>query len=69
MPPPRSRSRDPTPAGLAGNPSGVFEPSDEDIAFFSNFGGIHIITGRPYTEATWAAWDAARRHIPLEVVP
>ncbi len=51
------------------HPSGVFEPSDEDIGFFSNFGGIHIIAGRPFTEASWAAWDAARRRIPLEIVP
>src|SRR2546428_11226821 len=38
------------------HPSGVYEPSDEDRALFNKFGGIHLITGYPYTEDSWAAW-------------
>src|SRR5437762_12202902 len=35
------------------HPSGVFEPSNEDLALFSKFGGIHLIAGYPYNEDTW----------------
>ncbi len=51
------------------HPSGVYMPSDEDVHLFGKFGGLHIITGRPYEETTWAAWDNQGRRIPLEVVP
>src|SRR3970040_1935970 len=51
------------------HPSGVFEPSDEDLHLFSKFGGIHIIVGRPYTEDTWAAWTHAGERVALRVVP
>ena len=51
------------------HPSGVYEPSDEDLALFSHFGGVHIITGYPYTEATWAAWTNKGERYPLKVVP
>src|SRR5437773_10909339 len=37
------------------HPSGVFEPSDEDLAVFSKFGGIHLIAAYPYNVDTWAA--------------
>jgi len=50
------------------HPSGVFAPSDEDRLLFGKFGGVHIITGRPYDETTWAAWDNAGQQIALEVV-
>lgn len=50
------------------HPSGVYEPSDEDRALFSNFSGLHIITGYPYTEETWAAWTNKGQRIPLKVV-
>ena len=51
------------------HPTGVFEPSDEDRALFSKFGGIHIISGYPYTETTWAAWTNKGERIDLTVVP
>ena len=50
------------------HPSGDYEPSDEDRALFSNFSGLHIITGYPYTEDTWAAWTNKGQRIPLKVV-
>jgi len=51
------------------HPSGVFEPSDEDRMLFNKFGGIHIITGYPYTEETWAAWTNKGERVTLKVVP
>ncbi|OGS50691.1 MAG: hypothetical protein A3K65_09080 [Euryarchaeota archaeon RBG_16_68_12] len=51
------------------HPSGVFHPSDEDLHLFGKFGGLHIITGLPYDETTWAAWDNQGRPVTLEVVP
>lgn len=51
------------------HPSGVYRPSDEDRHLFSNFSGIHIITGYPYNEDTWAAWTNKGERVPLTVVP
>ncbi len=51
------------------HPSGVPEPSDEDRALFNKFGGVHIITGYPYSETTWAAWTNKGARIDLRVVP
>src|SRR2546428_11207729 len=50
------------------HPSGVYEPSDEDLALFNKFGGIHIITGYPYAEDTWAAWTNKGQRTSLKVV-
>src|SRR2546428_384357 len=50
------------------HPSGVYEPSDEDLALFNKFGGIHIITGYPYAEDTWAAWTNKGKRTDLKVV-
>ncbi|TLZ75469.1 MAG: hypothetical protein E6K14_00830 [Methanobacteriota archaeon] len=51
------------------HPSGVYEPSDEDRALFNKFGGIHIITGYPFSETTWAAWTNKGARIGLKVLP
>lgn len=51
------------------HPSGVFEPSEEDLHFFNSFGGIHIIVGYPYAEDTWAAWRYTGERVPLRVIP
>ena len=51
------------------HPSGVYEPSDEDRALFNKFGGIHIITGYPFSETKWAAWTNKGQRIGLKVVP
>ncbi len=50
------------------HPSGVFQPSEEDLHLFSKFGGVHIVTGHPFDETTWSAWDLAGRPVKLEVV-
>lgn len=51
------------------HPSGNFHPSNEDLRLFSHFSGIHIVTGMPYDESSWGAWDYAGRPVALEVVP
>lgn len=51
------------------HPSGVYEPSKEDLHFFNSFGGIHIIVGHPYTEDSWAAWRYTGERVPLRVIP
>ncbi|MCI4371791.1 MAG: Mov34/MPN/PAD-1 family protein [Thermoplasmata archaeon] len=51
------------------HPSGVFEPSEADLALFSHFSGIHIIVGYPYREDTWAAWTNKGERAVLKVVP
>src|SRR5256712_4004656 len=48
------------------HPSGVYEPSHEDLALFNKFGGIHIITGYPYPEDTWAAWTNKGKRTDLK---
>ncbi len=51
------------------HPSGVYRPSEEDRHLFSNFSGIHIITGYPYNEEMWAAWTNKGERVPLTIVP
>ncbi len=51
------------------HPSGNFHPSEEDRNLFSNFSGLHIITGYPYTEATWAAWTNKGEQVLLRIEP
>jgi proteasome lid subunit RPN8/RPN11 len=51
------------------HPSGVSEPSDEDLALFNKFGGIHLIVGHPYDEDSWAAWTNKGVRAALKVVP
>src|SRR6266540_3138859 len=50
-------------------PTDVYEPSDEDLALFNKFGGIHLIAGYPFSESTWAAWTNKGQRIGLKVVP
>lgn len=44
-------------------------PSGADLEFFSNFGGVHIITCLPYDETSWRAYDSNGRRVPLQIVP
>ncbi len=43
------------------------EPSDEDLDYFSNMGGIHIITCMPYDEKSWKAYNSMGEHVELEI--
>src|SRR3989304_3475475 len=49
------------------HPSGVVEPSEEDLHLFSKFGGIHLIVGHPYAEGSWAAWTYSGERVSLRV--
>ncbi|HEY5606041.1 MAG TPA: Mov34/MPN/PAD-1 family protein [Thermoplasmata archaeon] len=51
------------------HPSGVCEPSDEDLALFNKFGGIHLIVGAPYDGSSWAAWTNKGQRVSIKVVP
>jgi len=51
------------------HPSGVCRPSEEDRGLFSNFSGLHLITGHPFDEKSWAAWTNKGERVPLTVVP
>ncbi|KQM10670.1 MAG: Mov34/MPN/PAD-1 family protein [Candidatus Methanomethylophilaceae archaeon] len=43
------------------------EPSEADLQYFSNMGGVHIITCLPYDEGSWKAYDSAGRALRLEI--
>jgi len=51
------------------HPSPNHSPSDDDLALFRKFGGLHIITGYPYDENSWAAWKHSGEKIELQVLP
>jgi len=44
------------------------EPSDEDLIFFSSWGGVHIITCQPYDRSSWKVYDSGGRELELEMV-
>ncbi|KXB06110.1 hypothetical protein AKJ52_02550 [candidate division MSBL1 archaeon SCGC-AAA382C18] len=50
------------------HPSGVISPSEQDLFFFDRIGEIHIITGHPYNEDSWKAFDSKGHEITLTVV-
>ena len=51
------------------HPSGSPQPSDEDLALFRKFGGLHMIVGFPYDENSWAVWKHSGEPLQLEVLP
>lgn len=50
------------------HPSGSISPSGADVALFQKFGYIHIITGVPFNEGSWRAFDLYGEPVDLEVV-
>jgi len=44
-------------------------PSDADLDFFRRWGGVHIITCRPYDMKSWRAYDSNGREVELELIP
>jgi hypothetical protein len=44
------------------------EPSDADLDFFSNIGGLHFITCQPYDRKSWKAYDSRGRTVDLELI-
>ncbi|MDI6888228.1 MAG: Mov34/MPN/PAD-1 family protein [Methanocellales archaeon] len=49
------------------HPSSDITPSKEDLMMFGRTGDYHVIVGHPYTEQSWACYDAAgkRRNLPV----
>jgi len=43
-------------------------PSEADLNFFSNFGGVHIITCMPYDNTSWKSYNVKGERIQLQVV-
>lgn len=50
------------------HPSGAIYPSGADIELFRKYGWVHIITGHPYEQDSWACFDAYGEPRPLKVV-
>lgn len=50
------------------HPSGALHPSSADITLFRNHGRAHIITGYPFKEHNWRAYDNLGEEIDLKVV-
>jgi proteasome lid subunit RPN8/RPN11 len=50
------------------HPSGSISPSGADVALFQKFGYIHIITGVPFNEGSWRAFDLYGEPVDLGVV-
>lgn len=50
------------------HPSGSISPSGADVALFQKFGYIHIITGVPFNDGSWRAFDLYGEPVDLEVV-
>jgi proteasome lid subunit RPN8/RPN11 len=43
-------------------------PSEADLDFFSNMGGVHIITCQPYDRTSWVAYDSRGEPLELEII-
>lgn len=50
------------------HPSGSIAPSGADVTLFQKFGYIHIITGLPFDENSWRAFDMYGQPIDLKVI-
>ena len=44
------------------------EASDADLDFFSNMGGVHLITCLPYDRRSWRAYNSRGETIDLPVI-
>ncbi len=49
------------------HPGHSARPSDADLAFFSHFGSVHIITCLPFDRTSWRAYNLAGERIELKV--
>ena len=50
------------------HPGSSNEPSDADLDFFSNYGGVHIITCVPFDRKSWKVYDTRGTERSLEIV-
>ncbi|UAL07635.1 MAG: Mov34/MPN/PAD-1 family protein [Candidatus Methanogranum gryphiswaldense] len=44
------------------------QPSNADLTFFSQMGGVHFITCQPYDRKSWRAYNSNGEEVKLEVV-
>jgi proteasome lid subunit RPN8/RPN11 len=44
------------------------QPSEADMDFFSNTGGIHFITCQPYDRNSWKAYDSRGEPVDIKVI-
>lgn len=51
------------------HPSHSNEPSEDDLHFFRRWGGVHIITCRPYDMSSWNAYDSSGNKLQLQIIP
>jgi proteasome lid subunit RPN8/RPN11 len=49
------------------HPGHSARPSDADLAFFSYFGSVHIITCLPFDRTSWRAYNLRGERIELKV--
>lgn len=50
------------------HPSYSAEPSNADIQFFRKQGRVHIISAKPFDEASWKAYDFNGKNINMEII-
>ncbi|MEA4976955.1 MAG: Mov34/MPN/PAD-1 family protein [Methanomassiliicoccaceae archaeon] len=43
------------------------EPSDDDLQYFANYGGVHIITCMPFDRNSWKAYNSRGEQLDLEL--
>ncbi|MDD2936228.1 MAG: Mov34/MPN/PAD-1 family protein [Candidatus Methanomethylophilaceae archaeon] len=43
------------------------EPSEDDLQYFSNYGGVHIITCMPFDRKSWKAYNSKGEALDLEL--
>lgn len=43
------------------------QPSEEDLSYFSNRGGVHIITCLPFDRDSWKAYNSRGEVLELEI--
>ena len=50
------------------HPGHSARPSEADLAFFSHFGSVHIITCLPFDRTSWRVYNLYGQRIELQVV-
>lgn len=43
------------------------EPSDADLQYFANYGGLHVITCMPFDRNSWNAYNSSGERLSLEL--
>ncbi len=43
------------------------QPSDADLQYFANYGGVHVITCMPFDRNSWKAYNSSGVQLDLEL--